>query len=128
MIQLSPQQQIFNAVFKTCLKLGYRTFDYLPSKDTQMPFVFVGEQFGTDRANKSTVTGLVTQTIHIYNDYRKRGDTSTMMDDIKRELRKLRNTTNFYISIKNINSRTLLDTSTPQTLVHGIIEVEFSFN
>lgn len=125
---LSPQQQIFNEVYKVCLQLGYKTFDYLPPDSEVYPFVYIGEQFDIDRANKSTITGLVTQTIHIYNDYRKRGDTTTMMNNIKRELRKLRHTQNFYISIKNINSQTLLDTTTARRLIHGIVEVEFSFN
>lgn len=124
----SPQQQIFDAVFKVCKTLGYDTYDYLPANQVKYPFVFIGEEFDSDQANKSTVTGRVHQTIHIYNDYRKRGDTTTMMDNIKRELRKLKHTRNFYINLRNINSKTLPDNSTAQALIHGIVEVEFSFN
>lgn len=125
---MSPQQQIFSAVYSVCHGINANTFDYLPAQDVALPFIYVGEQMDIDRVNKSTVTGLVTQTIHIYNNYRKRGDTTQIMDGIKRELRKLRHTKNFYINVKNINSQTLLDTSTAQTLIHGIVEVEFSFN
>lgn len=125
---LSPQQQIFNEVYKVCYQLGYDVYDYLPATEVSYPFVFLGEQFDNDRVNKSTVTGLVTQIIHVYDDYRKRGDVTTMMDSIKRELRKLKHTNNFYITTRNINSQTLPDNSTAQALIHGIVEVEFSFN
>lgn len=125
---LPPQQQIFNKVFEVCLSLGFNTFDFLPAEEVSYPFIFVGEQTDIDRENKSTVTGLVMQSIHFYGGYRKRGDLSVMMNDLKHELRNLRNTTNFYIAVKNINSRTLLDTTTARRLIHGIVEVEFFFN
>lgn len=125
---LSPQQQIFNEVYRVCLALGYSTYDYLPAKEASYPFVFIGEQFDQDRANKSTVTGNVQQTIHIYHDYRRRGDVTSMMNAIKRELRKLKHTRNFYINVRNINSQILPDNSAAQALLHGIVEVDFHFN
>lgn len=124
----SPQQQIFDACFKTSQALGYRTFDYLPAKDVEYPFVFVGEQFDQDKATKTIIYGRVQQRIHIYHDYKKRGELTTMIDSIKHELRKLKHTKNFYISVKNIESRTLPDNSTAQALLHGVIEVDFQFN
>lgn len=125
---LPPQQQIYDKVYAVCLALEFKTYDYLPADREEYPFVYVGEQSDVDRANKSTVTGLVMQTIHFYGDYRKRGDLSVMMNDLKRELRRVKHTKNFYITIKNINSRTLPDNSTARRLIHGIVEVEFSFN
>jgi len=125
---LSPQQQIFNEVFKVCLSLGYDTYDYLPANEAKYPFVFVGEQFDSDIATKTIIYGEVQQRIHLYHDHKRRGDLTTMMSNIKRELRKLKHTNNFYISVKNINSQILPDNSTAQALVHGIIEVEFQFH
>lgn len=124
----SPQQQIFDVCFKVSHALGYRTFDYLPAKDAGYPFVFVGEQFDQDRATKSIIYGRVQQRIHIYHDYKKRRELTTMIDSIKRELRKLKNTESFYISVKNIESRILPDNSTSQPLLHGVVEVDFQFN
>lgn len=125
---LPPQQQIFNKVFEVCLSLGFKTFDFLPAEGEEYPFVFIGEQSDIDRENKSTVTGLVMQTVHFYGDYRKRGDLSVMMNDLKRELRKVKHTKNFYLNVKKINARTLPDNTAARRLIHGIVEVEFSFN
>lgn len=125
---MSPQQQIFNEVYKVCLSLGYSTYDYLPADEVAYPFVYVGEQFDQDIATKSIIYGNVQQRVHLYHDYRKRGDMSQMMNNIKRELRKLKHTKNFYITVININSQILPDNTTAQSLVHGIIEVDFKFN
>jgi|SRR5690625_698482 len=125
---LPPQQQIYNKVFEVCLSLGYDTYDYLPANKAKLPFVFLGEQFDSDIATKSIIYGHVQQRIHLYHDHKKRGNLTTMMNNIKRELRKIKHTNNFYISVKNINSQTLPDNSTAQSLVHGIIEVEFQFH
>ena len=125
---LSPQQQIFNEVFKVCLSLGYDTYDYLPANEAKYPFVFVGEQFDDDIATKSIIYGDVVQRIHLYHNHTRRGDLTTMMDNIKRALRKIKHTNNFFISVKRISGQTLPDNTTAQSLVHGIIEVEFQFH
>lgn len=124
----SPQQQVFDAVFLASFLLGYRTFDYLPAKDTAYPFVYIGEQSDQDLRTKSLIYGRVQQSIHIYHDYKKRRELTMMMDKLKVECRKLKQTENFYLTCKNITARTLIDNSTSEPLLHGIIEVEFQFH
>lgn len=124
----SPQSQIYNEIFKLSLSLGYETFDFLPANSVEYPFVYVGEQFDVDTANKSTITGVVTQRIHVYHDYTMRGELATMINKIKYELRELKSTDSFYIHIRGISSQLLQDNTTAQSLLHGIIEVELKFN
>lgn len=125
---MSPQMQIFSEVFKISEGLGFSTYDYLPAKETKLPFVFVGEQFDVDKANKTSVTGEVSQTIHIYGIYTERRNVTSIMDDLKTEIRKLRRTSNFMVNVRGINSQTIIDDSTAQTLLHGIVEIDFKFN
>lgn len=125
---MSPQQQVFNAVYAASIGLGYSTFDFLPAKETEYPFVFIGEQFDQDRRTKQHIFGNVQQTIHFYHDYRQRSELTAMMDNLKVELRSLKRTPNFYITCKNITGQIIIDDSTAQTLLHGIVEVEFTFN
>lgn len=126
--RMSPQQQIFNEVFRASYNLGYSTFDYLPANDEEYPFVFIGEQFDQDRRTKQHIYGDVQQTVHIYHDYRMRSELTAMMNNLKVEMRKLKRTSNFYVTCKGITSQTLTDNSTSRTLIHGIIEAEFTFN
>lgn len=104
-------------------------FDYLPPEGTPYPFVFVGEQLSNDQRNKSAIFGTVNQTVHVYhNDYKKRGTTTSMVDSIKTEVRKLKATPHFHLDVPNINDQVLPDNTTATPLLHGIIEIEFHFN
>src|SRR5699024_9989508 len=98
------------------------------AKDAAYPFVYVGEQFDNDRNTKSAIYGDVIQRIHIYHDYRKRSELTGMMDNLKREIRKLKRADGFALNIKRINAQTLLDTSATEPLYHGIVEVNITFN
>lgn len=124
----SPQQIIYDALFQISLSLGYRTYPFLPAKETSYPFVYVGEQFDNDRNTKSIVYGDVMTRLHIYHDYRKRSELTGMMDNLKHEIRKLKRAEGFAINVKRINAQTVLDTTAPDALYHGIVEVDITFN
>ena len=128
MVTISPQQELFTAVKKVVSGLGYTVYDYLPMDDVPYPFVFLGEDLSTDIPNKTAIHGSYNLTLHIYNDQKKRGTTSTMMMNIKQALRELKHTQGFYISVNNINDQIIQDTTTNIPLSHGIIDVEFYFN
>lgn len=116
------------AVKKVVSGLGYTTYDYLPLSDVPYPFVYIGEDSSTDIPNKTAVHGSYNLTIHIYNDQKKRGTTSTMMLTIKQALRELKHTQGFYIAVNTINDQIIQDTTTIIPLSHGIIDIEFYFN
>lgn len=124
----SPQQQVFDAIFKASVELGYNTFDYLPDSSEGLPFVYVGEQFDQDRKTKQFLYGDVQQTIHIYGDQKKRREVSTMIDKLKVAIRRIKRTENFYINVRNVTGQILIDDSTSKPLQHGIIEVDLTFN
>lgn len=124
----SPQQQIYDLVFKQACNLGYEVYDYLPAKDAKLPFIYVGEQFDQDYANKSSVAGEVQQTIHIYGSYKQRRQVSTLIDKLKHDVRRVKKTDNFDITVSGLNSQIITDNSTSTTLLHGIAEFEFKFN
>lgn len=124
----SPQQQIYDAVFIKSLNLTDNTYMYLPDGNAGYPFVYVGEQFDQDIANKSTVAGNVQQTLHIYGTVKQRRQVSTLVNNLKRDLRTINHTENFNVTVKGIDGQIILDNSTSTNLLHGIVEVEFSFN
>ena len=123
----SPQQAIYDAVFLTSLNLGYSTFDYLPANKVEYPFVYIGEQFDQDLRTKDKVYGDVQQTIHIYHTHRKRRELTDMINTLKREFRMLKKVDIYPVVCRNITGQTLLDNTSGEPLLHGIIEVEFRF-
>lgn len=108
--------------------LGYVTYDYLPMDDVAYPFVFMGEDSSNDIPNKTAVHGSYNLRLHIYNDQKKRGTTSTMILNIKQALRELKHTQGFYVSVNDMGDEIRQDTTTSVPLSHGIIDVEFYFN
>lgn len=116
------------AVKRVVSELGYTNYDYLPMTSVPYPFVYIGEDSSTDIPNKTAIHGSYNLTLHIYNDQKKRGTTSTMMMNIKQALRELKHTQGFYISVNNISDQIIQDTTTNIPLSHGIIDVEFYFN
>lgn len=127
-VEKSPEQTIFDTIFATCLNLGYRTFGYLPPDKTQFPFVYIGEIFQQDRHTKSGLFGDVQVTVHVYHDYEERKETTTMRDTIKRELYRITRAGDIYIRLKRGTGQIIIEKSTGQPLLHGILELEFTFN
>jgi hypothetical protein len=127
-VSKSPEQEIFDAIYSTCLNLGYRTYDYLPPNETQYPFVYIGEVFQQDRHTKSGLFGDIQVTVHIFNDRKKRKETTTMRDTIKNELYKLKRAGNINVMLKRGTGQILIDNSTSEPLLHGILELEFTYN
>lgn len=125
---ISPHYQIYNRVFSELLALGYKTYDYLPKTEAGLPFVYIGEQINVDTANKSTVTGEMLQTLHVYGGLRQRKQVYEMINNIKFVMRKIKKTDNFYISVRGVSDQLLLDDSGTTELLHGIVEIEFKFN
>lgn len=105
-----------------------KTFDYLPPESVGYPFIFVGEDFSFDRETKSTILGTYTKKVHVYHTRDKRGDLYRLINDIKYSIRQLNNTKNFYMSVKGINDRVIVDNTTAIPLLHGIIEITINFN
>lgn len=124
----SPQQQIYDAVFLIAHQLGYSVYDYLPADEVDYPFIYIGEYINDDTQNKSTVTGVMTQTMHVYHTVRGRRELTTMINNIKNECMKLKHTENFYVSYRRSNEQVLTEIESGEPLLHGILEIEFSFN
>lgn len=125
---MSPQLQIYNAIYAISSNRGYDTFDYLPANKVDYPFVFVGEQSDQDLLTKTVVYGRVQQTIHIYGTIRQRRQVATMIDQIRHDCRLLTKTTNFNITLIGANGQIMNDNSAAEPLLHGILELEFTFN
>lgn len=83
---MDPQQELFSALLLE-LKKQYpgSVYDtFLPSEGTPYPFVYLADSDLNDRANKTAVFGIVSQTIHVWHDNpRQRGTVSQMILQIK---------------------------------------------
>lgn len=127
---MDPQQELFAELLLKIKELGYDVYDgFLPPKGTPYPFVYLGDSQQTDTANKTAVFGRVYQTIHVWSDNpKRRGDVSKILLDIKQMCRKIEHTRNFAWMLQNAGQRIRPDNTTKQSLLHGILEVEYRFS
>ncbi len=127
---MDPQQELFTKLLTEIKALGYDVYDgFLPPDGTPYPFVYLADSQLIDDENKTAVFGSVHQTIHIWHDNpRQRGTVSKMLLTIKTTCRRLEHTENFAWDVRNVNQRILPDATTKQPLLHGLLEIEFSFS
>lgn len=127
---MDPQQELFTKLLTEIKALGYDVYDgFLPPDGTPYPFVYLADNQQIDEANKTAVFGSVHQTIHIWCDNpKRRGTVSKMLLAIKNTCRKLEHTDNFAWDVRNVNQRILPDKTTKQPLLHGLLEIKFSFS
>ena len=127
---MDAQQELFTKLIQTIKALGYSVYDgELPPEGTPYPFVYLGDNTQSDKANKSAVFGTIYQTIHVWhNTPTKRGTVSNMLLSIKMACRAIEKTDNFSLMLTNQSQRIITDKTTKTPLLHGILDVEFKFS
>lgn len=131
---MDPQQELFSAIL-TALRTEYKDAEigiydvFLPPDGTPYPFIYLADNQQIDQSTKTCIIGSVHQTIHVWhNDPWNRGTVSRILSQIKNTCRMLRNTKHFAWDVRHVEQRILSDSTTKQPLLHGILEVEFSFS
>lgn len=127
---MDPQQELFTELLMQLKNIGYDVYDtFLPPEDTPYPFLYLADSQQIDNQNKTAVFGNVYQTIHVWhNNPKQRGTVSKMLLDVKKVCYQLEHTTSFAWMIRNVDQRILPDNTTKTPLLHGLLEVEFSFS
>ena len=127
---MDPQQELFTELLMQLKNIGYDVYDtFLPPEDTPYPFLYLADSQQIDNRNKTTVFGNVYQTIHVWhNNPKQRGTVSKMLLDVKKVCYQLEHTASFAWMIRNVDQRILPDNTTKTPLLHGLLEVEFSFS
>lgn len=125
-----PQQELFTKLLIELRAKGFDVYDgELPPEDTPYPFIYLGDMQQNDKETKTQIIGSDFPTIHVWhNNTRQRGTVSQMLLSIKTVCRSINNTDNFAWHVRNVTQRIIPDNTTKTPLLHGILEVEFSFS
>lgn len=117
MIDISPEQTIYNRLYDLCTNLGYDVYEYIPN-EVEYPLVILGEQFSQNvRVHKDFYNKDTQITIHVWhNNWRRRGTLLEMMRQI--ELAIVRE---FDVDDELITSQVIGEPDNAE-LLHGIIE------
>lgn len=128
---IDPQQELFTKV-KLAVEdvIGKENvYDgFLPPEGTPYPFVYLGDAYQVDAANKSAIFGTVSLTVHVWhNTPEARGTVSSLMLKIKEAVMQL-NGGHYAWDYRNGQTRILIDNTTKQPLLHGVVELRFHFS
>ena len=124
----SREQAIFDSVFKRCLSLGYKTYDYKPDDDAPYPFVEFEDTTSILVPNKTDVKGTVELVLSVWSTRKKRKQVSDMCSSILVESMKIVESDGYYVAL-NISQSTISifdDNTTIEPLKRGRVRLVFT--
>ena len=124
----SREQAIFDSVFKRCLFLGYKTYDYKPDDDTPYPFVEFEDTTSLLVPNKTDVKGTVELVVSVWSTRKKRKQVSDMCSSILAQAMTISEADGYYVAL-NISQSTISlmdDDTTVEPLKRGRIRLVFT--
>lgn len=124
----SREQAIFDSVYKRCLFLGYKTYDYKPYDDAPYPFVEFEDTTSLLVPNKTDVKGTVELVISVWGTRKKRKQVSDMCSSILAQAMTISEADDYHVAL-NISQSTISlidDDTTIEPLKRGRIRLVFT--
>lgn len=124
----SREQTVFDSVFKRCLSLGYKTYDYKPDDDAPYPFVEFEDTTSILVPNKTDVKGTVELVLSVWSTRKKRKQVSDICSSILAESMKIVEADGYYLAL-NISQSTISifdDNTTIEPLKRGRVRLVFT--
>lgn len=123
---IDVQEELFDRLYYFSQdELGFDTYDSLPRDGTKYPFVEVAETDLVSGNLKNAYSGTITQTINVWGDQNMRFLIGNMMNKLCVDRV---NSDHYTFDLKNVQKRTLPDSSVPNTILfHGILTLEFDY-
>lgn len=124
----SREQAIFDSVYKRCLFLGYKTYDYKPDDDAPYPFVEFEDTTSLLVPNKTDVKGTVELVVSVWSTRKKRKQVSDMCSSIMAQAMTISEADGYHVAL-NISQSTISlidDDTTVEPLKRGRIRLVFT--
>lgn len=126
MIQIAMYSEILKALEQT----GIAVYDgRMPLEDEPYPFIYLGEATVMEGSMKTGRSGQYTQSIHVWhNRFNRRGDLARIMEEIIQQCARILAAGTYGIMLRSHSIRILADTTTKTPLLHGVIELNYSYS
>lgn len=121
---MTPNHDLFRKIFAISDAM-VDTYDYLPEADTKYPFVYIGENNGSDTPNNDLI-GTARQTVHIYGIRADRAKIDNISAYLESVLKHLKDGYEYNFNHRNTEKQVIADNTDVQPLLHVVLDLTFN--
>lgn len=122
----SQRQELFDVVFLCSQNLGFRTFDRLPSSQTEYPFAILRHPtLNSASHGKFRMAGTLEMNIDVWGHQNDLGSHDLIMFQLEQELIKLKRLSTVYVDLMAVSPSVVKLTEGDEELLHGVIQVSY---
>ncbi len=122
----SPRQLLYDTVFERLSMLGFIVYDKLPMEEVPYPFIVIknnlSEYDKRQKSNRSMALSLKIDTWHLSDN---RGEHDKTLTQIEQSLFSLVSIEGLPLVVRDLRTNEMTDTTTKDSLLHGIIDVTY---
>lgn len=122
----SPRQLLYDTVFERLSMLGFIVYDKLPMEEVPYPFIVIknnlSEYDKRQKSNRSMALSLKIDTWHLSDN---RGEHDKTLTQIEHSLFSLVSIEGLPLMVRDLRTNEMTDTTTKDSLLHGIIDVTY---
>lgn len=122
---MTPNHDLFRKIFAIS-DARVDTYDYLPGADTKYPFVYIGENNGSDTPNNDLL-GTARQTVHIYGIRADRAKIDNISAYLENVLKHLKDGYEYNFNHRTTEKQVIADNTDIQPLLHIVLDLTFNY-
>ena len=122
---MTPNHDLFRKIFAIS-DARVDTYDYLPGADTKYPFVYIGENNGSDTPNNDLI-GMARQTVHIYGIRADRAKIDNISAYLESVLKHLKEGHEYNFNHRNTEKQVIADNTDVQPLLHVVLDFTYNY-
>lgn len=122
----SPRQLLYDTVFERLSMLGFIVYDKLPMEEVPYPFIVIKNNLSEyDKRQKSNRSMALSLKIDIWHLSDNRGEHDKTLTQIEQSLFSLVSIEGLPLIVRDLRTNEMTDTTTKDSLLHGIIDVTY---
>jgi hypothetical protein len=122
---MTPNHALFRRIF-TISKAKVVTYDFLPDAKSAYPFVYIGENNGTESPNKDLL-GRLRQTVHLYGLREGRANLDDISAYLESEVKRAHDGYDYHLHYASTSKQIIPDNTDVQPLLHIVLDFTFDY-
>ncbi|CYY65952.1 hypothetical protein NOL04_02460 [Streptococcus suis] len=122
---MTPNHALFRRLFAIS-NIRVDTYDFLPDAKSAYPFVYIGENNGSDSPNKDLL-GRIRQTVHLYGLRTDRANLDDISAYLESEVKRAHDGYDYHLYHVETSKQIIPDNTDVQPLLHIVLDFTFDY-